>query len=335
MAINAALLDEEITGSVIDAQVKRNQLILAEQNKARATHSQILEGSYQFPADLAQGDGDLLNWMKFQAFEISGGFKETKMVQFSQNDLGFAALPIPAGIQASYDQSWNQTEVGQFKQTAARATEAAFGGRGITNFLTGVSQPGPGSTIGERFDQQFGSFQVAQEATAAALQSTGAAETMQFTLGLRALDQVMMSYGGPAFRSFNFSFALKPLNEKDSEMIDQIVTFFNMAAAPFKLQTQMTRIYDLPNVFKITFHNGWSENPWLPRIGHCALTNVGVSYGGDKFTTYNNSMGMPVQTDLTLQFKEMELLDRNSFVAGSIADTGAMGDEGTYGDSGW
>ena len=48
-------------------------------------------------------------------------------------------------------------------------------------------------------------------------------------------------------------------------------------------------------------------------IGHCALTNVGVTYGGDKFTTFDGTGGMPVQTDLTLQFKEMELLDRNSF----------------------
>ena len=97
----------------------------------------------------------------------------------------------------------------------------------------------------------------------------------------------------------------------------------------------MTRLYDLPNVFKISFHNGNSENTWLPKIGHCALTNVGVTSGGDKFTTFAGTRGMPVQIDLTLQFKEMELLDRDSFVAGSIADTGAMGDEGTYGDSGW
>ena len=86
--------------------------------------------------------------------------------------------------------------------------------------------------------------------------------------------------------------------------------FFKVASAPFQLQTQMTRLYDLPNVFKISFHNGWGENTWLPQIGHCALTNVGVTFGGDKFTTYDGTAGMPVQTDLTLQFKEMELLNR-------------------------
>ena len=313
-------------GDIARSREYNERVILAEQNKARATHLEILKKGYQFPAKLGQGEGDLLNWMKFQAFEISGGFKETKMVQFSQNNLGFAALPIPAGIQASFDQSWNQTEVGQFKQLAARGLETLAGGRGIGGFITRGGFGGDGSTIGERFNQQFGSLNVVQEATAAVLQSTGAAETMQFTMGMRALDQVMMSYGGPAFRSFNFSFALKPLNEADSIVIDEMITFFNIAAAPFKLATQMTRIYDLPNVFKISFHNGNNPNPWLPQIGHCALTNVGVTYGGDKFTTFNRTKGMPVQTDLTLQFKEMELLDRNSFVAST-----ELGDGGTEG----
>ena len=306
------------------AAVEHDQAIQAQQKRDRVRHDDIINRHLQFPADLGVGEGDLLNWMKFQAYEISGGFKQTKMVQFSNTGLGFAALPIPAGINASYDQSWNQTEVGQFKQLAVRGIETAAGGRNIANFLRGAGFDSGGMEgMADRGGLQFGGFSVSQEGTAALLQSTGIAETMQFTMGMRALDQVMMSYGGPAFRSFNFSFALKPLNEKDSEMIDQIVTFFNMAAAPFKLQTQMTRIYDLPNVFKITFHNGWSENPWLPRIGHCALTNVGVSYGGDKFTTYNNSMGMPVQTDLTLQFKEMELLDRNHFVKDPVGYGGS------------
>ena len=80
------------------------------------------------------------------------------------------------------------------------------------------------------------------------------------------------------------------------------------------LNTQMTRLYELPAVFEISFYNGHRENTNLPKIGKCALTNVGVSYGGDKFTTFDGTGGAPVQADLTLQFKEMELLDRDNFV---------------------
>ena len=305
----------------------REKAILAKQEAARSTHKQILSRGYQFPADLGVGEGDLLNWMKFQAFEISGGFTDTKMVQFSNTGLGFAALPIPAGIQASYDQSWNQTEVGQFKQLAVRGIETAAGGRNIANFLKGAGFTSGGAAgMAERGAQQFGGVSFGQEGTAAVLENTGIAETMQYSIGMRALDQVMMSYSGPAFRSFNFSFALKPLNQEDSIIIDEMIQFFKIGAAPFKLQTQLTRLYDLPNVFKISFYNGMNENTWLPKIGHCALTNVGVTYGGDKFTTFDNTLGMPVQTDLTLQFKEMELIDREHFIKGD--EMGGGGESG-------
>ena len=284
---------------------------------SRLSHQDILKGEHQYPKDLGMGEGDLINWMKFQAYEISGGFKDTKVVQFSNDGMGFAALPIPAGIQASYDQSWNQSTVGAMQQMGSRLLDLVpGGGRGITNYLTGQGMAGAGdsSTLSDKVDQQFGNVSGGQEFIAAGLKTTGLAETMQFTMGVRVLDQIMMSYGGPAFRNFNYTFALKPLNNADSLEIDDIVRFFKLASAPLKMSTQFSRLYDLPSVFKITFHNGWDENPNLPRIGHCALTNVGVSYGGDKFTTFDQTQGAPVQVDLTLQFKEMELLDRNAFV---------------------
>ena len=47
----------------------------------------------------------------------------------------------------------------------------------------------------------------------------------------------------------------------------------------------------------------------MNRIGHCALTDMTVSYGGDKFTTFAGNHA-PVQVDIALQFKEMELLNQ-------------------------
>ena len=319
--------DPNFAEAAMSNAVNREKAITADQNRSRDRHADIINRHLQFPAGLGVGEGDLLNWMKFQAFEISGGFSETKMVQFSNSGLGFAALPIPAGINASYDQSWNQASVSAKSQTIARGVETLAGGpKGIANFIKGGEfDVGGLGGIGERFGQQFGGMSFGQEATAALLKSTGVAETMQFTMGMRALDQVMMSYGGPGFRNFNFTFALKPLNIDDSVVIDQIIQFFKIASAPFKLQTQMTRLYDLPNVFKISFHNGNSENTWLPKIGHCALTNVGVTFGGDKFTTFDGTLGMPVQTDLTLSFKEMELIDRDHFVKDPMGGGGEGG----------
>ena len=152
------------------------------------------------------------------------------------------------------------------------------------------------------------------EATAAALKMIpGAADIVQAGFGVRVLDQVMMSYGGPGFRNFNYSFALKPNNPEDSLAIDNIIKWFKQKSAPVKGGAGLTRLYKLPHVFKIQFFAGYNENERLPKIAHCALTNITAQYGGDIFRTYDDPDHSPVQVNLTLALKEMVLLDETSF----------------------
>ena len=89
-----------------------------------------------------------------------------------------------------------------------------------------------------------------------------------------------------------------------------------------------TRIYNLPDVFKVQFFSNFVEAPWLFKDGHCACTNVGVSYGGEKYTTFAATHA-PVQIDLQLGFKELELLNRQA-VAGENAATGATWPQNTW-----
>ena len=80
---------------------------------------------------------------------------------------------------------------------------------------------------------------------------------------------------------------------------------------PAQSDMQFTRIYNLPDVFRIQFYSGFSESPWIDKIGHCACTDVSIAYGGDRFTTIAGSHA-PLQIDLSLSFKEMELLNRQA-----------------------
>ena len=134
-------------------------------------------------------------------------------------------------------------------------------------------------------------------------------QAAQFTMGQRALDQTMISYSGPGFRSFNFNFSFKPMSIGESATVTQIINHFKIYMAPEQKQADFTRIYELPNVFKIQFYFGSHEHSHISKIGHCALTNIGVTYGGEKFSTFQGSHA-PVQVDIALQFKEMELLNR-------------------------
>ena len=125
----------------------------------------------------------------------------------------------------------------------------------------------------------------------------------------------MLSYGGPGFRSFQFSYSLKPNNHRESDMAYYMTQAFKEFSAPNQRATKYTRVYDLPGVFKIQFYYGGAEHK-IGRIGHCALTNINIRYGGDKFTTFSGSH-MPVQWDITLDFKELELLNRDAIKAES------------------
>ena len=134
-------------------------------------------------------------------------------------------------------------------------------------------------------------------------------EAAQYTIGRRAVEQTMMSYSGPGFRSFQYNFSLRPTSSDESRTIEQIVRFFKIRSAPKQEATRFTRIYNIPEVFKIRYYYGDKEHDKMNRIGHCALTDMTVSYGGDKFTTFAGNHA-PVQVDIALQFKEMELLNQ-------------------------
>ena len=89
---------------------------------------------------------------------------------------------------------------------------------------------------------------------------------------------------------FQYNFGLRPTSLDESEVIEEIVKFFKVRSAPKQEATQFTRIYNIPEVFKIRYYYGAKEHDKINRIGHCALTDMTVSYGGDKFTTFSGIM---------------------------------------------
>ena len=50
-------------------------------------------------------------------------------------------------------------------------------------------------------------------------------------------------------------------------------------------------------------------NPNLHRISTCVLESMNVSYGGDRYKAYEG--GRPVVTNMTLNFKELDLISRS------------------------
>jgi len=132
---------------------------------------------------------------------------------------------------------------------------------------------------------------------------------MSTAAGFASFSQVMAHYSGPAFRNFNFTYNLRPLDPKDQQNIVKMVNFFKMASAPSQISNGLFRIYEIPYVFKISFFSRNGELQDVNKIAHCACTSVAVSYGGDRFNTFSGT-DSPIETSLTLSFKEIELITR-------------------------
>jgi len=297
-----------------------------------------------FPGDLGTS-AEQQNYMIFYPKKISGGKADARQITFTNMmDYPCVCLPIPTGLNTTYTQSWSAAQVAgrnsmladkggdiiksmssalQPKATLARGDPEGRGniqkGALITDVLSKLTEGFDASSIYNRalgnissadwWNQAAGGAATEMAAMVAAGPAEGIATASQYNTGMRAVQQTMMSYGGPGFRSFSYTFSLKPMRVVESEVVNGITKLFKELSAPNQQATRYTRVYDLPAVFKIMFYYGGQEHPHIAKVGHCALTSLSITYGGGKFSTFSGTHS-PVQTDITLNFQEMELLNR-------------------------
>ena len=212
-------------------------------------------------------------------------------------------LPMPqGGHKTSYQQGWSE-------ESSHKA--------GLSSFLSGImnstkkSQGQAGSDTGggagEDIKQNVGTIDWAGVLGESAKSAMGIGG-----LTGRVLAQSFMAYSGPGYRSHSFAFSLKPESKNDSTEIENIVKFFKENSAPTQGNvSDLARLYKVPNVFDITFQ----PSAGLHRIKPSALETIEVKYGGEKYNIFKDGQ-MPVQVDISLNFKELEILNKKDVVGG-------------------
>jgi hypothetical protein len=121
--------------------------------------------------------------------------------------------------------------------------------------------------------------------------------------------QEQVLFEGMDFRTFNMSFTFTPFSSDEAKQVRDIIKTFRKNAAP-TIQTGGAKgfFYTPPSVFDISFYKGSSVNENINKLKECVLTDVTVNYAPNgTWSTYDD--GMPVQTTLSLSFKEIELVD--------------------------
>ena len=130
-----------------------------------------------------------------------------------------------------------------------------------------------------------------------------------------------MIYKSPNFRQFQFDFTFYPRDEKEAYEVQKIIDSFRFHQAPeFVKGTQGFLIP--PSEFDIRFYYGGHQNPNIPQIATCVLTNIDVNYAPNGWTAYEipgeskpelGRTGMPVSIQLGLQFTEKVYLTKGDF----------------------
>lgn len=117
-------------------------------------------------------------------------------------------------------------------------------------------------------------------------------------------------FQGVGFRNYTFDFDFAPKTPAESKTVLDIIRMFKHHMLPEFLDENKF-IYIFPSEFEIRYYKGSKENTHLERQMTTVLTSVNVNYTpNNQFNTFED--GMPSHIRLSLQFKEVGLLSKET-----------------------
>ena len=206
------------------------------------------------------------------------------------------AIYMPQTVKFQFAADYGGAEIGNLVGITSKLKDA-FQGDSITNLKAA------GMKLSSLIEGGVDFFSLGQ--------ATGLGAALQRRTGIAPAAMTEMIFNGIDYRSFSFDFKFTPRNKKESDLVRTILDVIKSSMLPRKYGTGSIAAYTVPDEFAIRFMKGMNINPYLDQIGLCACTGVDVTYGGDKFSTHAH--GDPVTIDVTLSFRELELVERDRY----------------------
>ncbi len=125
--------------------------------------------------------------------------------------------------------------------------------------------------------------------------------------------QLLVLFRGIKFRTFQYDFYFTPRNSGEAAAVRNIIRAFRFHAHP-ELAGAYGVFYVVPSTFDIEFMHKGTLNRNIHKAKTCALTHYDVDYAPLGWATYKD--GMPVQTRLTLQFQELQIVTKEDISRG-------------------
>ena len=206
------------------------------------------------------------------------------------------AIYMPQNLKFNLRADYGPAEIGIGIGVLAKAKDFYTSGFDTANLGSALQQAGKGIIGASAF------------LTGGVMGGVGAA--LQRRSGIAPSAMSEMIFNGIDYREFSFTFKFTPRSKLESDTVNKMVNQFKMAMLPERYGTGSIAAYKVPFEFVIRFMKGTRINPFIEQIGLCACTAVEVDLG-DKFSTH--SYGDPVTTNLTITFRELELIEKQRY----------------------
>ena len=221
------------------------------------------------------------------------------------------ALYMPAQVQVTYGAKYNDTEISALAGAVGQAIGDMTAGAGLSDTYNKVI---PMVTEGLQKKALLMGADLLD-----GIGISGTREAVEIGRAEVIADRMQLAFKGVDRRSFQYTFKMIPRNSREADEIKKIVAAFKFNMMPEYKNSIKRDTLNYPATFNIEYHYKGKENTYLNRVSECFLENVQVSYGGDRYKTFDphNSEGAPpVETSVTLAFKEIEIMHRQKIMDG-------------------
>jgi len=242
-------------------------------------------------------------------------------------------LPIPQQLSDTSSVNWDNSTLNPIEAFGVAAAGSVMKAGDAANAIANATEAV--KLLTEKVGSVAGNDQMRQAITAAlAGTAVGAlgGNVSGSQLVSRATGQVFnpnleLLFQGVNLRSFPFSFDIFPRNQKEAEVVKEIIRTLKISMAAHKNSTndaQSGIFISAPRVFQLTYMKGRNKHPFLNKFLPMALTSMNLSYtASNTYSTFYD--GTPTHMKLDLVFKELNPIYFEDYIELQISGDQSVG----------
>ena len=192
------------------------------------------------------------------------------------------SLYMPDTVNFTYNASWGETSLLSIAKSV------------LDNTIGKIGSGGGGSGVGKMIT--------------GAIESPAAKLLMQ-SQGLAINPNQQLLFDGLSLREYQMAFTFTPYSKQEADEVKKIIEAFKSYSRPRTVTGTGGMLFIPPATFDLEFLFNGKRNENINRVAESVITSLDVNYAPNGWSTFTD--GAPVQTTLTLNFKEIRLVDRD------------------------